>query len=243
MAKKLITPFPGPADPETLEVFLLTSKPQLLHYPSFTSSIIHRPTFNPDIHSHPDIFGKIVCPYDANAFALFLDKHALTSSYPNLVTNLLNGFPLGAMPNLLKTSILANHPTVLQYTSEVNEYLEKEVIARRTSGPFSCEMVERILRGPFQSSPLIVSIQPQGPDEPDKIRICRHLSKSTHNTPSVNSYIPKHHFPTRFDTASRVADIVSFLSFLRMHPCNLWTFNEGSFFIHLVGGGSFSTCF
>ena len=241
VAKKPITPYLGPADPKTLEAFLLTSKPQLLIYPSFSASIIQRSNFNPNIHAHPDVFEKIVCPYDAHAFASFLDKHTLTSSYPHLVTNLLKGFPLGIMPNLLETSVLANHPTTLQYVSEVDEYIKKEVAAERTSGPFSRETVERILRGPFQSSPLIVSIQPQGPDEPDKIRICRHLSKSTRNTPSVNSYIPKHHFPTCFDTASRVADIVSSPSSSLQnafradsgHP------NEGSSFIHSASEGSF----
>jgi hypothetical protein len=55
-----------------------------------------------------------------------------------------------------------------------------------------------------------VSIQPQNPGEPDKARICRHLSKGTKDHASVNSYISKEDFPTRFDTASKVADIVSF---------------------------------
>jgi hypothetical protein len=215
-ATKATTHYPGLADPRTPEAFLQTSKPQPLLYPSFTSSIIQRPTFNANIHAHPDVFNRIVSPYDANAFAIFLDKHRLTSLYPNLVFNLQKGFPLGPMPNLLETSILPNHPTVLEHLSEVDEYLEKEIMAGRMSGPFSRQMVERILRGPFQSSPLIVAVQSQAPGEPDKIRICRHLSKSTRTTPSVNSYIPKHYFPTRFDTASRVADMVSLrLLFLR----------------------------
>ena len=52
--------------------------------------------------------------------------------------------------------------------------------------------------------------------EPDKLRICCHLSKSTKLVPSVNLFIPKHDFPTRFDTVSRVADMVSFLSSSRV---------------------------
>jgi len=202
-------PCPGPAAPRTLEAFLEASLPPTLLYPSFAPTIIQRPNFDANIHAHPEIFNRIVCPYDPDAFALFLDKHDLTSLYPNLVNNLRNGFPLGPMPNLLATNILPNHPTVLDYLPDVDEYLKDEVAAGRMSGPFSKEMVEGILRGPFQSSPLIVSVQPQGPGEPDKIRICRHLSKSSRNVPSVNSFISKHNFPTRFDTASRVADMVS----------------------------------
>jgi len=113
------------------------------------------------------------------------------------------------MPNLLATNILPNHPTVLDHLPDVDEYLKEEVVAGRMSGPFSKAMVEDILRGPFQSSPLIVSVQPQGSGEPDKIHICRHLSKSSRNIPSVNSFISKHNFPTHFDTASQVADMVS----------------------------------
>jgi len=102
------------------------------------------------------------------------------------------------------------------------------------SGPFSQEMVECILRGPFQSSPLIVSVQPQGPDEPDKIRICRHLSKSTRNIRSVNSFISKHDFPTCFDTASRVADMVSlFLYSLRTHSVHSYV--KRTFFLRSFG--------
>ena len=77
-------------------------------------------------------------------------------------------------------------------------------------GPFSHDEIELILRGPFFVSPLIVSVQPQGFGIPDKLRVCRHLSKSNKLTASVNSHIKKEDFPTRFDTASRVADIVSF---------------------------------
>jgi hypothetical protein len=76
-------------------------------------------------------------------------------------------------------------------------------------GPFSHNTITSILRGPFFVSPLIVSVQPQGLGMPDKLRVCRHLSKSNKLTPSVNSHTRKEDFSTRFDTASRVADIVS----------------------------------
>lgn len=83
-------------------------------------------------------------------------------------------------------------------------------MAGRMSGPFSRERVEEILGGAFFASPLIVAIQTQEPGVPDKVRICRHLSKEGKGAQSVNSHIEKEEFPTRFDTALRVADIVSF---------------------------------
>ena len=113
------------------------------------------------------------------------------------------------MPPLLQTVVIPNNPSVLPFMNEVAEYLYKEVASRRMSGPFSHEEAELIMRGAFQSSPLIVSIQPQEPGSPDKLRICRHLSKATKHHASVNSHIRKDQFPTRFDTASIVAHIVS----------------------------------
>jgi hypothetical protein len=113
------------------------------------------------------------------------------------------------MPKLLSTHIIPNHPSFFDHPQPINEYLTKEVTAGRMSGPFTQLEIEAILRGPFQSSPFIVSVQPQAPGEPNKIRVCRHLSKATKTIPSVNSFISKDDFPTRFDIASRVADIVS----------------------------------
>ena len=190
---------------------LIACPPHLL-YPSFTPYIHHCPPFDQSIHKQPDLFGKIISPYDANAFKTLLVKHNLTEAYPHLVHNLLHGFPLGRMPPLSDTIIIPNHPSVPLHMDMVLEYLEVETAAGRMSGPFSREEVEQILRGPFQSSPFIVSIQTQGPGEPDKIRVCRHLSKASKHGPSVNSFIEKENFPTRFDTAARVAEIVSSLS-------------------------------
>ena len=113
------------------------------------------------------------------------------------------------MPILSQTVIIENHPSVLQYPDTIDQYLADEVHAGRMSGPFSRDATNLILRGPFFSSPLIVSVQTQAPGIPDKLRVCRHLSKSNKTNPSVNSYLNKEDFPTRFDTASRVADIVS----------------------------------
>jgi hypothetical protein len=130
--------------------------------------VVWRPTFDPILRDDPHHFTKFVCPYNADAFESLLDKHNLFTLYPNLVYNLRHGFPLGAMPNLLATSILPNNASVAVYFEAVESYIQNEVAANRMSGPFTIDVVERILRGPVQSSPLIVSVQPQGPGEPDK---------------------------------------------------------------------------
>jgi len=204
--------------PPTIEEFLAVAQPPRLIYSDFSPYIISRPPFDLSLHLHDDIFSRIIHPYNPTAFQFMLDKHNLTSFYPLLVDNLRNGFPLGRMPPISQTVIIPNNPSFLEHADTIFDYLRKEVSSGRMSGPFSQDVVECILRGPFHSSPLIASVQPQDPGEPDKIRICRHLSKSTKDHTSVNSHIMKEDFPTRFDTASKVADIVSFCFIVLYFP-------------------------
>lgn len=109
------------------------------------------------------------------------------------------------MPVLNSTIIIPNHRSVSEHADVVREYLNKELAANRMSGPFGREEMEAICRGPFYCSPLIVA-------DDDKKRVCRHLSKGDKltGTPSVNAYIDKEDFPTRFDLAFKIADMVSF---------------------------------
>jgi hypothetical protein len=198
-------------------LFLSMTSPSLLNYRNFYDTIIHRPPLLISTDDHNEIYNRIVQPYDPDAFENLLLHHELTYLYPLLVSNLRNGFPLGEMPSLTETVILENHPSTQQYPDTVKQYLADEIEAGRMNGPFSRDEIESILRGPFFASPLIVSVQPQGFGVPDKLRVCRHLSKSNKTTASVNSHIKKEDFPTKFDTASRVADIVSILILITLH--------------------------
>jgi hypothetical protein len=215
VAPSLTTPSPGPA---VSAPPLLNSLPSItttvpLAYHDFSHSIVHRDQqfpCNPELlEPQSDIFTYIVHPYDTTAFESFLLKHKLSHIYPLLVANLRNGFPLGVMPALTTTVILPNHISVTQHAELVHQYLSDELEAGRMSGPFSRQRVEDILRGPFFSSPFLISVQPQQPGVPDKLRVCRHLSKGNKDHASVNSHTHKELFPTRFDTAARVADTVS----------------------------------
>ena len=185
-----------------------TTLPKVLPYRDFSDTIVLRDSFPADVAHSDDIYLRIVHPYNIDAFEYFLSKHDLTYFYSLLVSNLRNGFPLGDMPPLIDTIIFKNHPSALLFTDAVDKYLADELTAGRMSGPFSLQYTEKILRGAFLCSPLLVSVQTQQPGMPDKLRVCRHLSKGNKNTPSMNSHIQKEDFPTRFDTASKVADIV-----------------------------------
>ena len=168
-------------------------------------------------------------------------KHGLSSAYPPLCDNLRHGFALGYMPALTEAVILPNNSSTYPYMHEINDYLQKELLAGWMSGPFSCEEAEVILCGPFFSSLLVVDVQPQQPGMPDKIRICRHLFKASKLHPSVNSHIWKEDFPTHFDLVSKVAEIVSlplsissphFLYFLLHTPLRLVRGVFSSFLLH-----------
>jgi hypothetical protein len=188
------------------------------------------PTVHPrppvaDPNGHLDTLLDItVTPYDADTFEHLLDQKNLTSHYPHLVRNLRQGFPIGRMPKLEQTIILPNHPSADIERDTVLEYFATETAAGRMSGPFTREEMHRICRGHFYVSPLIVSVNDQGPGLPPKKRVCRNLSKAAPRSdmPAVNDFIDKGDFPTRFNMPWRMAEIVSlFISFHRPAPSPL----------------------
>ena len=124
-----------------------------------------------------------------------------------LPSNLHLGFPIRHMPPLAETVIMSNNPSTFSYPKTISDYFTKEVTSGRLSGPFSQEVTEQILCSPFQSSSLIVFVQPQEPGVPDKLRVCQHLSKTSKFHMSVNSHIHKDNFPTHFDTHHELCNI------------------------------------
>jgi hypothetical protein len=182
-----------------------------LNYTDFSGLIHRRARPYQAAPADIEIYERVITPYDSSAFARLLDKHNLSAAYSLLVTNLDNGFPLGDLPVLSTTVIIKNHPSVDKNIGVVQDYIDTELAAHRMSGPFTQAAAERILRGPFYCSPFIVAEQDQGPLLPPKFRVCRNLSKgdSKAGVGSVNSFISKDDFPTRFDMAHRVADAVS----------------------------------
>ena len=82
------------------------------------------------------------------------------------------------------------------------------------SGPFTQQELEAICGGHFHSSPIsvVVTLDEEGKE---KKHICINLSKGTEELPSVNSFYNPKKYPTSFDTAASMAEIVS-LSFLEL---------------------------
>jgi hypothetical protein len=123
---------------------------------------------------------------------------------------LRSGFPLGTFPELDETIILKNSKKSEELPDLVWAYIRDKEARGRFTGPYSQAECERILRGHFMSSPLVIVTTVSATGEP-KHRICRHLSKSdpVMKFPTVNEFIVKEDFPTHFGTAQGVADIVS----------------------------------
>lgn len=184
--------------------------PKTLDYQNFTSHIHYRLPSTPISPQDNEIFSRIIHPYNSKAFEVLLLKHDLLDSYKFLIRNLCCGFPLGTLPLLSRSVIICNHLSVEKFPRIIKDYLSDEIQIGCMSGPFSQSHVECILRGPLYASPLIVSEQSQGTDVPPKFRVCHNLSKDDPITRvfSVNSFIDKDNFPTRFDVAHLVAEQV-----------------------------------
>ena len=89
-----------------------------LHYTDFSSTIHSRPHLSNSSTSNNLIYECVVHPYNADVFKHLLQVHGLTDTYPFLVRNLWEGFPIGAMSELKSTIIIPN----LWYT---NTYKQK----------------------------------------------------------------------------------------------------------------------
>ncbi|KAF5386129.1 hypothetical protein D9615_002403 [Tricholomella constricta] len=154
----------------------------VLAYRDFSAHIHYRPRLPSFSSFDNELFERVVTPYNVSAFDRLLNKHNLSQTYPLLVNNLKHGFPLGTLPKLTKSVIIKNHPSVDIHPEAVAEYLATEISL-----------------GPEQDA---------GPGLPPKLRVCRNLCKKDplSGTPSVNSFISKDDFPTRFDMAFRVAE-------------------------------------
>ena len=195
---------------QALVKFLEAGQPPKLSYSEFSSFVIPR-AYIPSVHIFPGLYNKIVTPYSASAFDRLLKDLKIDSDYPLLAKNLTHSFPLGQMPFLHSSVIINNPPSTLSHMDNISKYTNDEITSGCMSGPFSKQDIKCIFWGPFMASPFVVAIQPQGEGIPDKIWVCWNLLKNAKDIDSVNSYIAKEDFPTRFDTASCVADLISLI--------------------------------
>uniref|UniRef100_A0A0W0GFH9 Uncharacterized protein n=1 Tax=Moniliophthora roreri TaxID=221103 RepID=A0A0W0GFH9_MONRR len=203
--------FVGSADPSQPmpEEFFDLSKPTPLQYHDFSLTIHHCSPLPDSTKEEINIFSHTVTPYNATEFQADLYNLQLSNCYPLLVQNLTHGFPIGNMPFLDESIIEPNHNSVDLHFHVVEKYLGEELSAGHMSEPFLLHEAECICWGPVVVSPLIVVVQDQGPGIPPKYWVCWNLSKSFPDHPPVNYFINKEVFPTCFDSASRMAELVT----------------------------------
>jgi hypothetical protein len=121
-----------------LSVSPLTSVDALLRNTTPTSCIYApyaaaNPT--PPLRSYvEDIRGRIITPYNADAYDSFLERFNLTDRYPTLVFNLRHGFSIGNMPSLTRTHTPKNHKSAVERPQVLRGYCNDEVKLSRMSG-------------------------------------------------------------------------------------------------------------
>ena len=108
------------------------------------------------------------------------------------------------MTPITHTTILDNYPPARENINFIKEYVAEQVELDRMTGPYSARAVERILGGPFVSSPLSVVPKAGG-----KLRLVQDCSREDADGLSVNGRIDANDFPTTWGTAAKVAELVS----------------------------------
>lgn len=116
---------------------------------------------------------------------------------------------MGVFPQLTETTVYPNNPSAEEHLDFIDEYFAEEVEAERMSGPYSKKEVEEILGGSFQCHPLSIDEKEIEGSFELKPRMCINLSKGTKSRPSANSYADKEEFPTHYDPASQLGDLVA----------------------------------
>ena len=109
--------------------------------------------------------GRIITPYDADAWEDALRHFGLFERHRDLPDRIRWGFPIGNMPPIFKTTIHPNYPPALKHMDFIKAYIDEQVSKGRMTGPYSAREVEHILGSPFISSPLSACASPRGAPE------------------------------------------------------------------------------
>jgi hypothetical protein len=153
-------------------------------------------------------FAKVITPYSADHFDIFLRNADLLDAYPQLSDKIRHGFPLGNLDPISLTYAPPNLPSALEHDTLIQDYIASELAIGHFSGRFTQPDLEAKI-GPFRSSPLQVAVKEEAPGHPKKFRVCRNLSYKGSMGRSVNDEIDAKDFPTRWGTAEQVANFVS----------------------------------
>ena len=159
--------------------------------------------------SCPDLLFKICMPYNPEAVKNFLQLYPeLKPRFSTLPKKLRKGFNMGDFLPLQQTIIWPNNKSVIEHEVYLEKYFKEEEDKGCTSRPFSQQEMEDICGGHFHSSPIsvVVTLDDEGKE---KKQICINLSKGSEELPSVNSYYDPKKYPTPFNMAASMAEIVS----------------------------------
>ena len=189
---------------------LLTTS-QFLSYHDFSNNIIHQDsliTSDTDFFKHSsNIYLRIVHPYDTDTFHHFISKHDLTPFYSLLVTNLRNGFPLGEMPVITDTVIFKNHLSATLHSDVIDKYLTLAVC----QDPSHVTMLKTSCVALFSAPHSLFLSRPNNLAHQTNFEFVDTCQKETRTwLPQILIFTKnlKEDFPTHFDTALKVADIV-----------------------------------
>jgi hypothetical protein len=165
-------------------------------------------------------YSKIVTPYSANAFEIYLAQAGVSHLYPHLPAKIASGFPLGPIPLPSVSYTPENLSSLNDHVHIAQEWVESEISLGRMEGPFSKEELEAKI-GPFISSPLQMVVKTPYPGAPSKSRTCVNLSYKGpgHDQESINGFIDSDEMQTRWGLLQECAHLVghSFLSFIFIH--------------------------
>jgi hypothetical protein len=126
---------------------------------------------------------------------------------------------MGVFPELQESVIFPNNKLIDQHMDFIEEYFKEEVESGRMSGPYTKEELECILGGPFQCSPITIDEKEVEGSFKKKLQLCINLLKLLLAHPSTNSYSDREDFPTNYDTAEHVSELVSPVSLLPRSSC------------------------
>jgi len=167
--------------------------------------------FEPLPYDNDSCHSKIITPYYASQFEIFLECAHLLSCYPELPFKLTFGFPISPLKPLKHTFTPPNLLEAYLHVDVIHASIAEELHLGHYSGPFMQEKLEWKI-GPFQSFPLQVIVKENVPSEPTKFHVCQHLSYKGKAQSSINDEINSDDFPTCWGKASDVAEIVHSLT-------------------------------
>jgi hypothetical protein len=165
----------------------------------------------------------ITTPYKAKGFKIALEQAGLTSHYPNLLTDIPQGLPIGKPPLLTHTFVPPNMKLALQHPQFVNAHIPEEIEAGHMSGPFTLNKTHFIFKGHFHTTPMgVIEKEPRD----GKFRLIRSWPKKDADGVSGNDMLNSDDFLTCWGSAWVVEQYVSpmmpvFTFHISIFPCHI----------------------